>query len=105
MIPDHRMADLLVFKTKRRIDQVAQQAEPRYMNRQSDQLAAAFYEACRIGNLDAASQFMQALEAEVAQSSPPPEADKHEDGNDLAAVRARFAFEMARKERADGTGA
>ena len=46
-----------------------------------------------------------ALEAEVAQSSPPPEADKREDGNDLAAVRARFAFEMARKERADGTGA
>ena len=48
---------------------------------------------------------MQALEAEVAQSSPPPEADKREDGNDLAAVRARFAFEMARRERADGTGA
>ena len=62
-------------------------------------------EKLMLGNLDAASQFMQALEAEVAQSSPPPEADKREDGNDLAAVRARFAFEMARKERADGTGA
>ena len=98
------MADLLVFRSKRRINQVIQQAEPRYMNRQSDQIAAAFYEACRIGNLDAASQFMQALEAEVAQSARPSEADQREDGNDLAAVRARFALEVARKERVDGTG-
>lgn len=98
------MADLLVFKTKRRIDQVAQQVEPRYTNRRSDQIAAAFYEACRIGNLDAAGQLMRALEAEVAQSSPPPEADKREDGDDLAAVRARFALELARKGRVDGTG-
>ena len=102
---NHDLADLVVFRSKRRINQVAQQSEPRYAARQSDQITASFYEACRIGNLDAASQLAQALEFEVARSTRLSKADEREDGDDLAAVRARLAIELARQERESATGA
>ena len=104
MIPDHRMGDLLVFKSKRRISQIVNEAEARHQKRQSDGITASFYEACRIGNLDAASQLAQALQAEVARSTPPAGADGREDGDDLAAVRARLSLELARKEQEHAAG-
>ena len=95
---NHDLADLVVFRSKRRISQVAQQSEPRYAARQSDQITASFYEACRIGNLDAASQLAQAREFEVARSTRLSKADEREDGDDLAAVRARLRLELARRD-------
>ena len=99
MIPDHRMGDLLVFRSKRRVQQAAQAPEPRFTNRLSDQITASFYESCRIGNLEAASQLAQALEVEVERSARLAATDGRDDGDDLAAVRARLAVESDRREQ------
>ena len=98
------MADLRVFRSRERIEQVCREAEPRYARRLADQITAAFYEACRIGNLDAAGQLMQALEWEVARSTVLPVADRREDGDDAAAVRARYALEVSRRQRETAAG-
>ncbi len=58
------MPKLVVFRNRKRIEEVAQDIEPRYARRLADQIATSFYEACRIGNLDAArvvSQFEIAM--------------------------------------------
>ena len=99
MSADRGAAELLVFRSRRRISQVAQQSEPRYTHRQADQITASFYEACRIGNLDAAGQLMRTLEFEVARSTRLSKADEREDGDDLAAVRARLQLELARSRQ------
>ena len=93
------MADLRVFKSRKRIEQLRNAAEPRYERRLSDQITAAFYEACRIGNLDAARHLMRALEWELARSTLLLAADQREDGDDAAAVRARYELEISRKQR------
>jgi len=72
------------------------QTEPRYVQRQSDRIAAEFYEACRLGKLDAARKLMTALEYEVENSTLQIQAEMREDGNDLASIRARFRLEVAR---------
>ena len=93
------MADLRVFRSRKRIEQLREAAEPRYDRRLSDQITTAFYEACRIGNLDAAKHLMQALEWEVARATLLSTADQRDDGNDAAAVRARYEREMSRRRR------
>jgi len=98
------MPDLLVFKSRKRIAEVGREVEPRYGQRLSDQITASFYEACRIGNLDAAWQLMQALEWEVARSTLLFRPDIREDGDDLAAVHARYELETGRREQAPGPG-
>ncbi len=92
------MADLRVFRSRARIEQL-KTAEPRYERRLSDQITTAFYEACRIGNLDAAKHLMRALEWEVARSTLLSKAEQREDGNDAAAVRARYELEISRRQR------
>ena len=92
------MADLRVFRSRKRIEQLRKAAEPRYDRRLSDQITTAFYEACRIGNLDAAKHLMRALEWEVARSTLLFTADQREDGNDAAAVRARYELEISRRQ-------
>ncbi len=72
------------------------QTEPRYVQRQSDRIAAEFYEACRLGKLDAARKLMLAIEYETESSTEQVQADMREDGNDLASIRARFRLEVAR---------
>ena len=98
------MPNLLVFKSRKRIAEVGREVEPRYDRRLSDQITASFYEACRIGNLDAAWQLMQALEWEVARSTVLFRADMREDGDDLAAVQARYRLESSRRGEAPGPG-
>ena len=66
------------------------------MRRLSDKLTIAFYAACEIGNLHAAGHLLTALECEVARSVRLGR-DKREDGNDLAAVRARLQLELNRQ--------
>jgi len=70
--------------------------EPRYERRLSDRVSTAFFEACRIGNLDAARHLLIALEYEV-QRSIRLGRDKREDGDDLAIVRARLELELLRQ--------
>ncbi len=72
------------------------QTEPRYVQRQSDWIAAEFYEACRLGKLDTARKLMLALEYETESSTGQVQSDVREDGNDLASIRARFRLEVAR---------
>ena len=98
------MPDLLVFKSRKRIAEVGREIEPCYDRRLSDQITASFYEACRIGNLDAACQLMHALEWEVARSTVLFRADMREDGNDLAAVQARYRLESSRCGETPGPG-
>ena len=98
------MPKLVVFRNRKRIEQVARDIEPRYARRLADQIATSFYEACRIGNLDAARHLMQALEWEVARSTLLFRADIREDGDDLAAVHARYELETGRREQAPGPG-
>ena len=97
------MADLRVFRSRERIEQVRKAAEPRYERRLSDQIATAFYEACRIGNLDAAEHLMRALEWEVARSTVLSTADQRDDGDDAAAVRARYELEIGKRRREAAT--
>lgn len=98
------MADLRVFRSRARIEQLGKAAEPRYERRLSDQITTAFYEACRIGNLDAAKQLMRALEWEVARSTLLSTSDQREDGDDAAAVRARYELEVSRRQREAAAG-
>lgn len=98
------MPDLLVFRSRKRIEQLGRDTEPRYARRLSDQITTSFYEACRIGNLDAAWQLMQALEWEVARSTVLFRADGREDGDDTAAVRARYELEVKRIGHGTATG-
>ena len=93
---DWLMPDLLVFKSRKRIAEIGREIEPGYDKRLSDRITASFYEACRIGNLDAAGQLMQALEWAVARSTVLFRADMREDGDDLAAVEARYRLETGR---------
>lgn len=98
------MPDLVVFRSRKRIAEAGREIEPRYARRLSDQITASFYEACRIGNLDAASQLMQALDWEVARSTVLFRADGREDGDDVAAVHARYELEVSRREKTSGLG-
>jgi len=77
--------------------------EPRYERRLSDRISTAFFEACRIGNLDAARHLLIALEYEV-QRSIRLRRDKREDGDDLAIVRARLELELLRQASGDHEG-
>ena len=70
--------------------------EPGYDRRLSDLITAAFHEACRAGSLDAAAQLVVALECEVERSIRMVSADRREDGDDVAAVRARLQREVTR---------
>ncbi len=70
--------------------------EPRYARRLSDLIAATFHQACRSGSLDTAAQLVLALECEVAHSIRMVGADRREDGDDVAAVRARLRREVVR---------
>jgi hypothetical protein len=96
------MSELAVFRNRRRIEQVARDVEPRYARRLADQIATSFYEACRIGNLDAAQHLMQALEWEVARSTTLLQTDGREDGDEVAAVRARYDREVRQRDKPPG---
>lgn len=78
------------------MNDVGNALEPRYARRLSDLITAAFYEACRAGNLDAAEQLVVALEYEVTRSVRLIGADRREDGDDVAAVHARLQRELTR---------
>jgi len=91
------MPKLAVFRNQKRIEQVAEDIEPRYARRLADQIATSFYEACRIGNLEAARHLMQALEWEVARSTILFQTEGREDGDEVAAVRARYEREVRQR--------
>ena len=99
------MPELVIFKSKRRIEELSKDAEPRYTRRLSDQITTAFYEACRIGNLAAAQQLMLALEWETARSTTVSRVAAREDEDDMAAVRARYMLEIKRHELRGNAGA
>lgn len=71
--------------------------EQRDAQRLSDQITRAFYEACRIGNLDAAKDLARALEFEIARSKHLFNLDRREDGSDIDAVYGRLKVEMERR--------
>ena len=96
---------LVVFQSKERLRQISNSPEPRYTQRLSDQITASFYEACRIGNLDAAGHLVQALECEIVRSIRVAGVEDRYDGDDAAAVQARYASEVTKREQEqDGTG-
>ena len=71
--------------------------EFRDTQRLSDQITRVFYEACRVGNLDAARHLAMALELEVARSMRVFAMDRREDGSEVDAVYARLKVEMGRR--------
>ena len=97
--PDQAPPDLMVFKCRKRLRQDSARPAPRYSRRLADQITASFYEACRIGNLHAARQLAEALECEVARSARLAGTDLRENGDGLAAVRARYELEVAQQQR------
>lgn len=99
------MPELVIFRSKHRIEELSKEAEPRYTRRLSDQITTAFYEACRIGNLAAAQQLMHALEWESARSTTVFRSASREDEDDMVAVRARYSLEIKRHELRDNAGA
>lgn len=90
---------LVVFQSKERLKQVSNSPEPRYTRRLSDQITTSFYEACRIGNLDAAGHLAQALECEVARSIRVAGVEERYDGDDAVAVQARYELEVRKREQ------
>ena len=90
---------LVVFQSKERLMQISSSPEPRYTRRISDQITTSFYEACRIGNLDAAGHLVQALECEVARSIRVAGVEERFDGDDAAAVQARYELEVRKREQ------
>ena len=99
------MPELVIFRSKCRIEELSKDPEPRYTRRLSDQITTAFYEACRIGNLAAAQQLMHALEWETARSTTVLRSAAREDEDDMVAVRARYRLEIRRHELRGNVGA
>lgn len=93
------MPDLVVFRNRAQTVEVGREIEPRYAKRFADRITSSFYEACRIGNLDAARQLMEALDWEVARSMVLFRADARRDGDDVAAVHAQYEREVSRREQ------
>ena len=93
---------LAVFQSRERLGQISKSPEPRYTRRLSDQITASFYEACRIDNLDAAKHLTQALECEVARSIRVAGVKNRDDGDDMAAVQARYAFKVTKRKQEQG---
>ena len=93
----------MVFQSRARIRQVSNSPEPRYTRRLSDLIAASFFEACRIGNLDAAKQLMEALDCEVMRSVRVAGVEDRYDGDDLALVQARYAQEVRKALESAGS--
>ena len=98
-LPRGTAPNLVVFQSKERLQEVSNSPEPRYTRRLSDQITASFYEACRIGNLDVARQLMEALECEVLRSIRVAGVEDRYDGDDAAAVQARYASELEKRQR------
>ena len=92
------MGELILFRTKESVKR-GWEPEPRHTRRLADRLTLSFYEACRIGNLDAAWQFMTALEFEVERTSRTLHRDSRDDGHDTIAVRERYELERRRQQR------
>ena len=90
-------ATLTVLQSRERLKQISNSPEPRYAQRLSDLITTSFYEACRIGNLDAARQLMEALECETLRSIRLTGVEKRHNGNDLAAVQTRYSLEAAKR--------
>ena len=98
-LPQRAAPNLVVFQSRERLQEVSNSPEPRYTRRLSDQITASFYEACRIGNLDVARQLMEALECEVLRSIRVAGVEDRYDGDDAAAVQARYASELEKRQR------
>ena len=90
---------LVVFQSKERLQEISSSPEQRYTRRLSDQITASFYEACRIGNLDAAAHLAAALECEVVRSVRVAGVEDRYDGNDIAAVQARYELEVRKRQQ------
>ena len=90
---------LVVFQSRKRLKEISNSPEPRYTRRLSDLIATSFYEACRMGNLDAARQLMEALECEVARSVRVAGVEERYDGDDLATVQVRYVQELRKQLR------
>ncbi len=88
---------LVVFQSRDRLKEISNSPEPRYTRRLSDLIATSFYEACRMGNLDAAKQLMEALECEVMRSIRVAGVEERYDGDDVAAVQARYSLEVTQR--------
>ena len=73
------------------------ESDARYSQRLSDQITTSFYEACKLGSLEAAKHLVTALECEVVRSTHLAGPDGRQDGDDLIAVRARLGREMQRR--------
>ena len=98
-LPDGVAPNLVVFKSKERLRQISNSPEPRYTRRLSDQITTSFYEACRIGNLDAARQLMEALKCEVLRSIRVAGVEDRYDGHDADAVTARYELELKKRQQ------
>ena len=98
-LPKGAAPNLAVFQSKERLQEISSSSESRYTRRLSDQITASFYEACRIGNLDVARQLAEALECEVLRSIRVAGVEDRYDGDDAAAVQARYASELRKRQR------
>ncbi len=92
-------SNLVVLRIKKGLGQAGDGAEPRYSQRLSDRITGSFYEACRIGNLDATAHLATALEYEIARSILVAGVEDRYDGDDATAVRARYELELRKRVR------
>ena len=99
LLLEEAVRDLAALQDQEGLGQTNNSPEPRHRRRLTDQITASFYEACRIGNLDAAKHLVEALECEVKRSIRVAGVDRRHDGDDIAAVRARYECEVGKQEQ------
>ena len=96
---EEAVRDLAALQDQEGLGQTNDSPEPRHRRRLTDQITASFYEACRMGNLDAAKHLVEALECEVKRSIRIAGVDRRRNSDGIAAVQARYESEMARKRQ------
>ena len=91
--------NLVALQDQEQLRQVNSSLGPRLTRRLADQITAAFYKACWIGDLGVVRQLVEALECEVKRSIRLAGVDRRHDSGDIAAVQARYELEVTQGQQ------
>ena len=87
------MPELVIFRSRRRIEELSQEAEPRYTRRISDQITTAFYEA-KLSDSNSVEQWEEQGSKDAARRA-------YERWNQLLADYEAPPLDAARREALD----
>lgn len=99
LLLEKTVRDLVALQDQEQLRQFNSSLGPGHTRRLADQITAAFYKACWIGNLGAAKQLVEALECEVKRSIRTAGVDRRRDSDGIAAVQARYELEVKQRRQ------